>query len=206
MKDDGVMMAKKSTSFGRATILAALFGVGLASPACRDRPANETQVAEPPEASFVEQAEDVRKGRSDQIRVDHARVTDEQLDALDGLADSLRRINLSHTDVTDVGLARITGMRKLIQLRLASDRITDAGLVSLADLADLRHLHLIDAPIGDTGLGHLHGLKNLESLYLDGTKASDDGRSRLVESLPGVHVHFDGGHHRDDPHADRHPD
>ncbi|MEX0677869.1 MAG: hypothetical protein WD063_12380 [Pirellulales bacterium] len=156
------------------------------------------------EPSFLAQAEAVREGRSEQIRLDHTSVGDRQLDELDGLEDKLRRINLSHSDITDAGLERIAHMRKLIQLRLASDRVTDAGLACLTELKELKHLHLIDAPIGDAGLEHLEKLKDLESLYLDGTRATDAGMSRLVEGLPGVHVHFDGGHHRADPHADDH--
>jgi len=149
-----MMMRNRTRFFGSAAVLAALVGVGLATPGCQD-PSRETPPAPAPEASFAEQAEAVRRGASDQIRVDQGRVTDEQLDALDGLQDKLRRINLSHTEVTDAGLSRIAGMRKLIQLRLASNRITDAGLECLEQLKELRHLHLIDAPIGDAGLEHL---------------------------------------------------
>jgi hypothetical protein len=161
-------------------------------------------VAAPPEVSFAEQAEAVRAGQSDTIRLVRAPVGDADLSALDGLEDSLRRINLSHTSISDAGLARIAGMHELIQLRLASDRVTDAGLEHLPDLTELRHLHLIDMPISDAGLAHLHGLGKLESLYLDGTRATEAGMERLVEALPGVHIHFDGGHHRADPEADDH--
>ena len=161
-------------------------------------------VAAPSEPTFAEQADAVRAGRSEQIRVDQALVTDEQLVELDGLEDKLRRLNLSKTTITDEGLARIAGLRRLEQLRLASSAITDAGLADLAQLSKLRHLHLIDAPVTDAGLEHLRPLTGLKSLYLDGSRASDEGMNRLVEALPDVHLHFDGGHHRHDMHADDH--
>jgi hypothetical protein len=179
-------------------LLALALAAALATPACRGPD------ADPDEPGFATQAEAVRRGRSDQIRLDHTPVGDEQLDALAGLEDKLRRINLSHSRISDAGLARIAGMRKLEQLRLASDQVTDAGLESLKDLKNLRHLHLIGMPITDAGLAHLHALAGLRSLYLDRTQATDDGVGRLVEALPNVHLHFDGGHYRGDPRAADH--
>ena len=173
--------------------------VGL--PACTDAVPTGRPPAERAEPGFAAQAAAVRRGESDQIRLDHTPVDDQTLHALDGLQDKLRRINLSHSNITDAGLAQIVEMRKLIQLRLASDRLTDAGLECLVKLSELRHLHLIDAPITDAGLEWLHALKNLESLYLDGTRATDDGIGRLADGLPEVHLHIDGGHHRADSHA-----
>ena len=184
--------------------LAALLSLALSSPGCTDPSTTAPDALATPEPSFAAQSEAVRQGTSDQIRLDRTRVTDADLDQLDGLNDNLRRINLSQSEITDAGLARIATMPKLVQLRLASGRMTDAGLECLGQLKELRHLHLIGMPIGDAGLKHLHSLKSLESLYLDGTKATDDGVSRLVEALPGVHLHFDGGHHPVDPKKDDH--
>ncbi len=70
--------------------------------------------------SFAEQAEAVRDGKSEQIRVDDQLVTDDDLRHLAGLEDKLRRINLSRTTITDAGLAQIAAMKHLQQLRLAS--------------------------------------------------------------------------------------
>ncbi len=168
-------------------------------------PSQPPPTSTPPEASFAKQAAAVREGRSVGIRVDRQPVTDGDLAELDGLQDKLRRLNLSHTTITDAGLARIAQMHELEQLRLESAAITDAGLADLEQLTKLRHLHLIDAAITDAGLEHLEKLTGLRSLYLDGSQASDAGMSRLVEALPNVHLHFDGGHHRHDAHADDHP-
>jgi hypothetical protein len=176
--------------------------IGCAS--CSRRAAVEEPRPAKGEPSFAAQAEAVRRGESEQIRLDHTLVDDEQLGALAGLEDKLRRINLSQTSITDAGLAEIGAMHRLEQLRLASGRISDEGLAALAKLKNLRHLHLIDAPITDAGVAHLAGLKELSSLYLDGTKVTDEGMAKLVEALPGVHLHFDGGHHRGDPRGKNH--
>lgn len=198
------MQREQRLPIGHGALLAAVVVASLAMPACSRRGTRETVDAESPEPGFAAQAEAVREGRSDQIRLDRTMVSDEQLDELDGLEDKLRNINLSHSTISDAGLARIAGMHNLVQLRLASDRVTDAGLECLANLKQLRHLHLIGAPITDAGLKHLHALDGLSSLYLDGTQATDEGFARLVEALPDVHVHFDGGHFRGDPRAADH--
>ncbi len=167
------------------------------------------RVVEPPsiethEDSFAEQARAVRDGRSTQIRLDAAEVTDDDLNHLRGLEDKLRRINLSRTRVTDDGLKLLGTMHKLEQLRLSGPNISDAGLKAVAQLSGLRFLHLIDAPITDVGLDQLHSLDHLESLYLDGTRVTDEGLGRLVAAMPGVHLHIDDHHHRLDPHAADH--
>jgi hypothetical protein len=188
----------------RTASIAGLLSFALALPACDDRQHHEPAIDRVSEVGFSEQAEAVRDGRSDQIRIEHTSVRDDQLAELDGLEGTLRRINISQSKITDAGLARIAGMRSLNQLRLGSEKVSDDGLACLAQLRELRHLHLIDMPISDAGLAHLHELKSLESLYLDGTRATDDEMKRLIEALPGVHIHFDGGHHRVDSQADDH--
>src|SRR5690606_34312511 len=72
------------------------------------------------EQSFARQAAAVREGRSEQIRLDEQSVSDDDLAHLAGLEDKLLRLNLSHTTITDAGLAQIARMRHLEQLRLAS--------------------------------------------------------------------------------------
>jgi hypothetical protein len=179
--------------------LVALFLVALAPLACNQQAPRDAPEPDKPEATLAEQASAVRDGQSDQIRLNHTMVTDDDLRLLDGLEDKLERINFSHSEITDEGLARLCRFPLLTQLRLASSRVDDAGLAALAELKHLRHLHLIDVPLTDAGLEHLHALKNLESLYLDHTRASDEGIGRLVQALPGVHLHIDHEHHRLDP-------
>ncbi len=149
---------------------------------------------------MAEQVAAVRDGQADEIRLAHTVVTDDDLSRLDGLEDRLTRINFSRTEITNQGLTRLCQLPHLMQLRLASRHLDDHGLASLTNLKELRHLHLMDAPITDAGLESLRALKNLESLYLDRTQVSDEARGRFEEEMPGVHVHFDNGHHGLGPH------
>ncbi len=175
----------------RLVFFAALFALA----GCRRSTAPPSESQSATEATLAEQAAAVRAGDRDVIRLDHTLVRDPDLAPLDGMHDRLRRINLSHTEITDAGLARIAACKKLVQLRLSSPRVTDAGMADIGGLTDLRFLHLLDMPITDAGLDQLHGLKNLESLYLDQTQVSDAGLERLLAALGDVHLHIDDHHH-----------
>jgi Leucine-rich repeat (LRR) protein len=171
---------------------------------CGETVAPSHRDAEQPELTFAEQAAAVREGLNDTIRVDHETVRDDELAALDAIRERLRRLNLSHTEITDAGMERIADCPHLEQLRLASPNVTDAGLAHVAKLSELRFLHLLQMPITDAGLDKLHGLPRLESLYLDGTKVTDEGLAGLVAALPNVHLHVDDHHHPLDAHGDEH--
>jgi hypothetical protein len=176
-------------------------GTALSLLGCRNSAMPPAPTDEP---TLAEQAEAVREGRSDTVRLDHALVCDDDLAVLDGLEAKLRRVNLSHTEISDGGLARLCKNTQLEQLRLASSRVSDAGTESIAGLKQLRFLHLLDAPVTDAGLDRLHGLEKLESLYLDHTNVTDEGLARLIKALPQVHLHIDDHHHPLDPHAKEH--
>jgi hypothetical protein len=164
--------------------------------ACRKSLPGDVADARTHESTLVEQAEGVRDGRSNQLRLARTLVHDSDLSVLDGLESKLQRVNFSRTDITDLGFERLCHMKNLEQLRLASSHVTDMGLAGLKNLNNLRFLHLIDMPITDAGLDHLHELKTLESVYLDNTKATDEGIGRLLQALPHVHLHIDDHHPR----------
>jgi len=193
-----MMQHLSSKSSFRSRALAWWLLLALSVPAC-SRPEEVESSAAPSEATFAEQAAEVREGKSNQIRLARTPASDDDLKELADLDGKLKRLNLSHTNISDTGLARIAEIGSLTQLRLASEQISDAGLVALDKLTDLEHLHLIGAPLTDAGLDHLHSLKGLKSLYLDGTQATDEGIARLTAALPHSHLHLDGGHHRLDP-------
>ena len=156
------------------------------------------------EATLAEQIQGVRDGRSEVLRLDETIVHDADLQPLADVAMKVRRINFSHTDISDAGLAQIGQLENLEQLRLASPKVTDAGMEQVARLTKLRFLHLLNAPVGDAGLDKLHGLTQLESLYLDHTNVTDEGLARLLKALPQVHLHIDDHHHRLDENGKEH--
>lgn len=167
-------------------------------------PTANATVAHKSEPTFAEQAKAVREGACDTIRLDETLVTDRDLLHLDGLDHKLRRINLSHTELSDAALARLAHCLQLEQLRVASPHFTDDGIGVLAEMPRLKYLHLIGSPLTSKAVPHLKKLTWLSALYLDGTEITQDGMRELGDSLPNTHKHFDGGHHRDDTRADIH--
>jgi hypothetical protein len=156
------------------------------------------------EATFAEQAEAIRAGTGDTIRLDETVVTDRDIADLDGVDDKLRRVNLSHTELSDASLARLAKCAQLEQLRVASPSFTDQGVAVLTELPRLKYLHLINSPLTDGAVPHLKRLTGLSALYLDGTEISLASMRELRDALPDTHIHFDGGHYRGDPGADSH--
>jgi hypothetical protein len=188
----------------RLRLAIAVVSLSCAGLACSPQSPDARPAGSPSELSLAEQAQQVRDGRSTQIRMDDTRVSDADLNLLSGLEDKLERVNFARSSISDEGIERLSHFERLEQLRLASSLIGDAGVSHLKGLKQLRHLHLIDAPITDVGLADLQGISSLESLYLDGTKVSDAGVRQFIDAMPQVHFHVDGGHHRADPHADSH--
>src|SRR5215510_13971047 len=107
---------------------------------------------------------------------------------------------LTNVNVQDKGLAYITGLTQLRELRCAQCRIAklslaplaklesldlsltpfnDEGMKGLAELKALRRLNLRDTLVTDEGLKYLSGLTQLEELDLGGAKITDAGFASL---------------------------
>jgi len=107
---------------------------------------------------------------------------------------------LTNVNVQDKGLAYITGLTQLRELRCAQCRImklslaplaklesldlsltpfNDEGMKGLAELKALRRLSLRDTLVTDEGLKYLSGLAQLQELDLSGAKITDDGLAWL---------------------------
>ncbi|HEX8998571.1 MAG TPA: hypothetical protein VGB07_01655, partial [Blastocatellia bacterium] len=107
---------------------------------------------------------------------------------------------LTNVNVQDKGLALLTGLTELKELRCSQCRIaklslapltklesldlsltpfTDEGMKGLANLKQLRRLNLRDTLVTDEGLKHLSGLSQLQELDLSGIKPTDAGLAHL---------------------------
>jgi hypothetical protein len=115
-------------------------------------------------------------------------VTDQQLDLLAPIADELEWLNLGRTKVTDAGLAKLTGLRKLRRLYLDRTGISDAGLAHLAALKDLEYLNLYGSKVGDGAVPHLKQLSGLKKLYLWQTGVTSNGVAALRTALPTTYI------------------
>jgi len=73
---------------------------------------------------------------------------------------------------------------EIVEVYLSNTQVTDVGLVHLKGLRKLDRLHLTGTQVTDAGLEHLKGLTNLEWLYLRSTQVTDAGVAELKKALP----------------------
>jgi len=102
--------------------------------------------------------------------------------------DELREIDLSVTEVTDVGLAQLQGLTALQELNLGYTKVTDAGLAHVQGLTELQELDLYGTHVTDAALAHLHGLRSLRRLSLNGTRVTDVGLAKFRRALPNCQI------------------
>jgi hypothetical protein len=116
--------------------------------------------------------------RARNLCLSHTAVTDQGLARLSGM-DQLEWLDLSFTSIGDEGLAQFSAAMKLNQLNLEATRVTDAGLDVVAQFRQLEELDLSQTVIGDEGVAKLVPLTRLKILWLTGTSTSDVGLSVL---------------------------
>jgi Leucine-rich repeat (LRR) protein len=109
---------------------------------------------------------------------------------LDGIKDwkHLEVLELPKS-ITDAGLARLSGLKALISLRVNDAAgVTDAGLAHLEGLTNLEDLQLTGTKITDAGLRHLEGLGQLRELFLHKTGVTRAGIEKLKKKLPHSYI------------------
>jgi beta-lactamase regulating signal transducer with metallopeptidase domain/biopolymer transport protein ExbD len=128
-------------------------------------------------------------------------VLDDELAHIEGLT-GLKRLGLSGFPVTNAGLAYLSGLTSLEELRFGKEamvlymnggwliyenrEITDSGLVHLKDLRSLHTLDLTGTNVEGPGLAHLKGLTSLRNLYLTRTRVDAAGLEYL-KALTSLH-------------------
>jgi len=84
-------------------------------------------------------------------------------------------LDLTSSWVTDGDLAKVAQMRHLRKLDLSHTRVTDAGLEQLKSLENVVELNCYYAErLTEDGIAHLRGWKHLERLSLRGTKVTSE--------------------------------
>jgi len=119
----------------------------------------------------------------EELNLSNTDIGDVGLAHLRGLT-HLRSLALEYTNITDAGMSTIKEMHRLTKLELAGTIITDSGLAHLSSLSALRELEISDTSITDAGLGHLTKLSGLTRLGMDNTEISREGAAELQKSLP----------------------
>lgn len=98
---------------------------------------------------------------------------------------SIRILELAYTPVSDAGLGFVARLNQIQSLGLTATSITSDGLVHLSPLADLRELWLNGTSVADSAIEHLLNFKQLMVLGLSGTQVTDEGILQLAE-LPNL--------------------
>ena len=111
------------------------------------------------------------------------RFGDEQLAKLAPLAAAIHRLDLGGTAVTDAGLAVLSEMKQLRQLRLDRTAISDEGLAKLPGLKRLESLNLHSTAVTDVGVAQLVELPKLRRLYVWQTAVTREATAALAEAL-----------------------
>ena len=95
---------------------------------------------------------------------------------------SLKRLDLSVTRITDLGIERLKPLTGIEELNLyACEHITDTALAHLREWKNLRRLNLRGTDITDTGLAYVASHAKLEALDLSITQVTDNGMEHLAE-------------------------
>jgi WD40 repeat protein len=100
----------------------------------------------------------------------------------------LRSLALTHTQITDVGLAELRGLRELSDLDLSANPIGNVALKWLEHLPALEKLNLDDTQVTDAGLDHIAAMKKLTTVYLRDTRVTAEGVRRLKQRRTGLKV------------------
>ncbi len=88
----------------------------------------------------------------------------------------------------DQDLAAIADRANVSYLTLGGSQVTDAGLAQLSGLRALQWLDITGAEVSDAGLKHLTGLTQLQKLMVGQTRVSDTGLQQLQQSLPKLKI------------------
>lgn len=94
---------------------------------------------------------------------------------------NLLSLDLADTDLSDLGMMKISKFTKLKRLSLFYCNLSNSSLRYLSSLSDLEVLNLDSREIGDTGLFHLRSLHNLKSLDIFSGRVSDYGCTYIAE-------------------------
>ena len=90
--------------------------------------------------------------------------------------------------ISDAGVAHLTGLKNLKDLRIDKSKLTDEGLRHLAALRNVEHLSVDGSHFSDTGLNYLKQAKHLKTLYLGAqqNEITSQGREKFKASMPSL--------------------
>jgi len=89
---------------------------------------------------------------------------------------------------SDNDLPHVAQLESLERLWIERTNVSDAGLAHLKGLNGLTYLSLVNTNVSDAGLVHLRGLSQLEDLDVQWTRVTAAGVRALQQVLPRLTV------------------
>ncbi|MSV29980.1 MAG: hypothetical protein EXQ52_14730 [Bryobacterales bacterium] len=110
----------------------------------------------------------------------HTWITDADLSRA-GASPQLRKIDLSHTKITDLGLEHLRSLQNVIDLNcLFAEYITEDGIAHLSGWKNLERLNLRGTKVTSKVFDHLAKLTALRELDLSSSQIDDEGFENLA--------------------------
>jgi len=149
-------------------------------PSQPDAPAVRQQVADAPKEAEPtdDKAAPTNSGAAEKAVID-------AVDAVGGVvkrndAGEIFGVDLVGCGASDEDLKRISGLKGLTELRLASPEITDTAMKLIGEMTGLRVLDVSEAQIDDDSIAPITALENLEEIRLSRTDVRDEGLKHMA--------------------------
>jgi uncharacterized membrane protein len=108
---------------------------------------------------------------------------------LDGLQPLLVDVDLSNTQVTDAGVAHLTGFDRLRSVKLKDTRTGSEAARVLAALPALEVVNFYGSDLDDAGLAVLSKAPSIRTIYAGETKVTDAGVEAARAANPELVIH-----------------
>lgn len=108
------------------------------------------------------------------------------------LEDQLVYLDLSHANVTDGDMQKLSKLKNLLRINLRGTAITDKGLAFFKEHENLKYMNLVDTKVSAKGVEQLKNLKTIQSIYLYGTNLSEGDKKDLQQLFGQTYLDFGG--------------
>lgn len=115
---------------------------------------------------------------------------DEFMPQLQPIADFIVWLDLSRTQITDASMPVIASMKHIQKLSLIACNITDTGLAQLSGLNDLIQLNLTQTNVTDASTPVIEQMESLETVHLFQSQFTQEGIEQLRAARPDLTVNF----------------
>ncbi len=116
-------------------------------------------------------------------------LNDEDLPAIEVLAQKIVWLDLSKGNLTDLAVSRLSKIPNLRNLYLEDNKgITSSGVSGLSGLSKLKCLNLVGTSLDDSVVDALSGMSSLKEVYLWRSGLSDKALQKLRDSRPDMLV------------------